>query len=105
MGNCTPDADLTVLTPDHHQFLVDVKGQSTKNFWRIRDKAQLPNLYYVLCFVGDLSCNRYFCFSHKQLADEMERYKTSGVKFDPRFSGINWGQAHPFEDKWDHLPI
>lgn len=48
MGNCTPLADLMVLAPSGRMFLVDVKGQSTRNFWRIKAKILHPDLYYVL---------------------------------------------------------
>jgi hypothetical protein len=37
MGNTTPEADLMVLAPQSREmFLVDVKGQSTGSFWRIK---------------------------------------------------------------------
>ena len=34
----------------------------------------------------------------------MSAYEHSGVKFDPRFSGINWTMPFPYEDKWELLP-
>ena len=49
MGNATPLADLMVLAPNGQMFLVDVKGQSTRNFWRIKAKKDRPDLFYVLC--------------------------------------------------------
>ena len=34
----------------------------------------------------------------------MKEYEGSGVKYDPRFSGVKWTTPYPFEDKWDVLP-
>jgi hypothetical protein len=27
------------------------------------------------------------------------------IKFDERFSGINWGDAKPYRDRWSELPL
>jgi len=105
MGNCTPLADLMVLAPNGRMFLVDVKGQSTPNFWRIKAKAERDDLFYVLCYVGEAERNRFFPMSQRTLHDLMERYRWSGVKFDENFSGFNWGDAKPFENLWDELPL
>lgn len=105
MGNCTPLADLMVLSPGGRMFLVDVKGQSTKNFWRIRAKDERPDLFYVLCYVGDPSSNRFFPLSQSKLRELMDRYRTSGIKYDERFAGFNWGDALGYENDWDQLPL
>jgi len=105
MGNCTPLADLMVLAPNGRMFLIDVKGQSTPNFWRIKAKAERTDLFYVLCYVGDPSRNRFFPMSQTTLLALMEKYRTSGVKYDERFSGFNWGDAKPYESLWDQLPL
>ena len=105
MGNCTPLADLMVLTPQGKHFLVDVKGQSTKNFWRIKAKEKRHDLFYVLCFVGDPAYNRFFPMSQSALHNLMDAYRNSGVKYDERFSGFNWGSALSFENEWGQLPI
>jgi hypothetical protein len=34
----------------------------------------------------------------------MNDYEHSGVKFDERYSGVNWTTPFAFEDKWDLLP-
>ncbi|MDG2532949.1 hypothetical protein P6144_04770 [Sphingomonas sp. HITSZ_GF] len=105
MGNCTPLADLMVMAPNGAKFLIDVKGQSTRNFWRIKAKVQRDDLYYVLAYVGDAKCNRLFPMSQATLLGLMERYQNSGVKYDERFSGFNWGDALPFENAWQELPL
>ena len=44
--------------------------------------------------------------SQKKLLGLMEEYRHSGVKFDERFAGFNWGAAKPFENRWEHeLPL
>lgn len=105
MGNCTPLADLMVLPPDGQMFLIDVKGQSTRSFWRIKGKPERADLFYVLCYVGDPSRNRFFPMSQTTLHELMEDYRKSGVKYDERFAGFNWGDATRYEDAWDQLPL
>jgi hypothetical protein len=105
MGNATPEADLMVSLPGGSMFLVDVKGQRTKNFWRITPKPARDNLYYVLSYVPATNeYPRFFVLSQKTLSKLMIEYEHSGIKFDPRFSGINWTTPAPHEDKWDILP-
>lgn len=43
MGNATPLADLMVLSPSGHTFLVDVKGQSSRNFGALRLRQSIRN--------------------------------------------------------------
>jgi hypothetical protein len=106
MGHNTPLADLFVLSPDRKStFLVDVKGQRTRNFWQIKKKSATENLFYVLAYVPTGGTNHYFVFSQKMINEKLDQYAASGVKFDPRFSGMNWTTAHAQEDKWDDLPL
>ena len=105
MGNATPIADLLVMAPSGVAFSVDVKGQSTKNFWRVKSKADTANLFYVLCYVAPLgSSTRFFVLPQTELKVLMQKYERSGVKFDPKWSGFNWTSCLPFEDRWDSLP-
>lgn len=105
MGHNTPLADLFVIAPDGKTtFLVDVKGQTTKNFWRIRPKAKRDDLFYILAYVPKESTNRFFVLDQLQLNALIADYEISGVKFDPRFPGINWTTPHRFENQWDRLP-
>jgi len=105
MGSTAPEADLMVVTPLRKKmFLIDVKGQSTKSFWRIREKTKRPNLFYILAHVPLGKPNRFFVLPQRDLSTLMSTYEHSGVKFDPRFSGINWTTPFPYEDKWELLP-
>jgi hypothetical protein len=85
-------------------FLIDVKWQSTKNFWRIRQKTKRTNLFYVLAYVPIGRSNRFFVLPQRELSKLMKEYEHSGIKFDPRFSGVNWTTPFPYEDKWKLLP-
>lgn len=104
MGNATPEADLMVMSPQRHSFLIDVKGQKANSFWRIRSKNSKANLFYVLALVPRGKANRFFVLSHDQIKKLMKAYERSGVKYDPRFSGFNPGSAVPYENRWDTLP-
>ncbi len=50
LGNM-PSVDLNVVSPGGKQFMVDVKGQRTKNFWRFRRKDPHKNHYYIFVYV------------------------------------------------------
>lgn len=105
MGNATPIADLLVMAPSGVTFSIDVKGQSSKNFWRIKDKPTTANLFYVLCYVAPLKeASRFFILSQAQVKRLMQQYEVSGVKYDPNWSGFNWTTCYEFEGKWDLLP-
>lgn len=105
MGNCTPLADLLVLAPHGETFLVDVKGLAKANFWQIRAKPPRPNLYYVLCLDPSGGANRFFPLSQVTLNAHLSAYEKSGVKYDERFSGMNWGTASTHENDWAALPL
>jgi hypothetical protein len=107
MGNCTPLADLMVLSPTQETFLVDVKGQSTKNFWRIKPKPVQANLFYVLCYVAPRGRqNEFFVLSQATLNAHLEAYAgREDIRYDARFAGMNWGTAKPYRDCWSELPL
>jgi hypothetical protein len=55
MGNTTPMADLMVAHLEHGvQFLVNVKGLSSKSSWLVETpgKLTIDNLYYILVYTG-----------------------------------------------------
>lgn len=45
LGNAQ-ETDIFVSSPSGRNFRIDVKGQSTKNFWRFREKS--PLLHFIL---------------------------------------------------------
>jgi len=105
MGHNTPLADLFVIAPDGKTtFLVDVKGQRTRNFWQIKPKASRSDLFYILAFVPEDQDNRYFILTQEEVNIMLDEYRNSGIKFDPRFPGMNWTTPHRFENAWEKLP-
>ena len=105
MGHNTPLADLFVIAPDGKTtFLIDVKGQRTKNFWQIKAKQRRDDLYYVLSYVARGQKNRFCVLPQSEMNKKLKEYEGSGVKFDERFSGMNWKTAFEYEDRWDLLP-
>ena len=104
MGSTTPDADLIVRSPTAALFQIDVKGQSGPNFWRIKQKIDRHNLFYVFALVPLDKPNRFFIVPQRDLSKLMNEYEHSGVKFDPRFAGVNWTTLYPYENQWKLLP-
>lgn len=50
-GNA-PVADLLVVSPSEREFMVDVKGQSTKNFWLFQRRERREDLFFVLVYLA-----------------------------------------------------
>ena len=104
VGNQTPDADILAISPiSKSPIMIDVKGMSGVNFWRIREKEPKPGLFYVLAVVPTDKANRFFIMSEADVRREQASYRTSGVKFDAKHAGFNWSKCLPFENRWDTL--
>ena len=84
--------------------MIDVKGQSGANFWRIKEKPSKPGLYYILTLVRLTAPAEFFIMREEDVRNEQEAYKNSGVRFDPRFAGFNWSVCKAYRDRWDILP-
>ena len=105
VGNTTPLTDLMATSPGERSFRVDVKGQRGRGFWQVREREKIhDDLFYILAFVPPNKPNRYFILSHEDVHGLIQDYKTSGVKYDPRFPGFNWAACHGFENQWNRLP-
>lgn len=107
-GNA-PISDLLVQSPNGTQFIVDVKGQSTKNFWLIPRREPNPNHYFILVYLpNDMdSPPRYFVLSSDELMKRREEYKESVLhrgRYRDDLGGINWTTAFDYENKWENLP-
>ena len=108
LGNA-PVADLLVVSPEQHHFMVDVKGQSTRNFWLIQRREPNEDLYFVLVYLPKGNePPRFFVLSSAELMKRREEYRkhieaTSG-KYKDETGGINWTTAFDYENLWDILP-
>lgn len=106
-GNA-PVSDLLVKSPLGNHFTVDVKGQSTKNFWLIQPRASNPSHYFILVYLSkDYGIPRYFILPSDELMRRREEYKNSVIhkgKYRDDLGGINWTTAFDYENKWENLP-
>ena len=106
-GNA-PVADLLVQSPEGSQFTVDVKGQSTKNFWLIQRRDPIPDHYFVLVYVpkGKEPPSFYILSSDEMMTKrtEYELESTKRGKYRDDMGGFNWSTALPYQDRWEALP-
>jgi hypothetical protein len=108
LGNA-PVADLLVVSPERYHFMVDVKGQSTRNFWLIQRREPREDLYFVLVYLPrDKEPPRFFVLRSTELMNRREEYRkhieSTGGKYKDEMGGINWTTAFEYEDRWDILP-
>jgi hypothetical protein len=109
LGNA-PVADLLVVSPDQQtHFMVDVKGQSTRNFWLIQRREPGEDLFFVLVYLPqNHQPPKFYIFSSAELMARREEYRqhiesTSG-KYDDTLGGINWSTVSKYEGRWSTLP-
>jgi hypothetical protein len=103
------EADLLVVSPGGQQFMIDVKGLSSPNFWLIRERPARADLYYVLVY---LPANFDPPISHvassaevmARVAEIREKAQSTNANWNPSGSGLNWRDALPFLGRWDILP-
>jgi hypothetical protein len=70
-GNA-PTSDLLVQSPQGAAFTVDVKGQSTRNFWLFRQLPPKPNHFFILIYLPpQFGPPRYFILA----SDELMRHR------------------------------
>jgi hypothetical protein len=106
-GNA-PVSDLMVQSPMGKQFSVDVKGQSTRNFWLVQTRPPNPNHFFVLVYLPpEFAPPRFFVLSSDELMRRRNEYRQSVEyrgKYRDDLGGINWKTAFDYEDKWIALP-
>ena len=106
-GNA-PVADLLVQSPEGKQVTVDVKGQSTHDFWIIQRRETNPNHYFVLVFLakGQQPPSFYILSSDEMMKKrtEYEEESTKRGKYRDDMGGFNFTTAFAYEDHWDTLP-
>jgi hypothetical protein len=104
MGNSTPMADLMVGLPDGRQFWVDVKGLSGPNAWLVKPKPAMTALYYILVLAGRERAGDRFFILRQSECNELIRSYLEGHPTAKPIPSFNWGDAFPFENRWDTLP-
>jgi hypothetical protein len=112
LGHNTPLADIVAISPEeHHQFLIDVKGLSSQNYWQITRKEVRPNLFYILALVPRTAPNKFFILTQEEvnagITAEFSRLKREKQERGEKANrlGLRWGDAKPFADRWGILPL
>jgi hypothetical protein len=115
LGN-HPIIDLMVVSPTGVHFLVDVKGlHKGPNFWRMREKKEKPQLFYVFALVPSDTDkpNEFFILSQEQAnvgvrtdwKDAVARRKAKGRSGEPAdVTGVPWNYAKEHNGGWEALP-
>ena len=103
-----PTYDMLVVSPSGKHFGIEVKGQSTKNFWRFKDRKSHKEMYYAFVFVPPDGVPRVFIMNSDTTMRLWMEYRDNaikkyGAKEDDIF-GLRWTQPQPFEDTYDILP-
>src|SRR6266446_4971125 len=101
VGN-TPEADLMAKSPKGEGFRIDVKGLSKKNFWRMRERPPVNDLYYVLVHMpDDHRPPEYFVTSSSVAMREVRKLMgtpVAGGKPRKRTgSGLKWAVAYHYK--------
>ncbi len=101
-------ADLLVQSPGGYTFTIDVKGQSSRNFWLIQRRDPDPRHFFVLVYLPpEFETPRFFILSSARLMKHRAAYETASKargKYKDNLGGMNWATALPHEDQWDVLP-
>jgi hypothetical protein len=101
--------------PQREQFLVDVKGQYSRNFWPIKRTPKRDDLFYVLAYVPDNATNEFFVMTQQEvekaieentskwLARRVAKAITEPANLDS-FTGLEDATARQHTNRWDVLP-
>jgi hypothetical protein len=102
-----PAYDLLVVSPSGKHFGIEVKGQSTKNFWRFTSRSPHPDMYYAFVFVPPEGSPRVFVMDSSTAMTMWRKYKDNAIQKGAKEHGIwglNWKEPHDFENRYDMLP-
>jgi hypothetical protein len=100
-----PAYDMLVVSLSGKHFGIEVKGQSTKNFWRFDEREPNPEMYYAFVYVPVEGLPRVFIMDSMTTMDYWRKYKQGSTAKRVTQWGINWKGPHPFEDRYDLLPL
>ena len=100
-----PTYDMLVVSPSGKHFGIEVKGQSTKNFWRFNGREPHSEMYYAFVFVPQEGAPRVFIMDSITTMRLWKQYKVEhgGDPGDNQW-GLNWKTPHVFGDRYDLLP-
>lgn len=102
-----PTYDMLVVSPLGKHFGIEVKGQSTKNFWRFDEREPNPEMYYAFVYVPAEGSPQVFIMDSTTTMRLWRQNKQNsiakGAKEENQW-GFNWKEPHPFENRYDLLP-
>jgi hypothetical protein len=102
-----PAEDLLVVSPKGKHFGIDVKGQSTKNFWRMKEPPANDELFFALVFVSQTKAPSVYLLTSRKARKLWRAYKKASLAAggpEDNIWGMNWTTPHPFLDHWHILP-
>jgi hypothetical protein len=109
LGNAE-EIDVMTMNPKGCPIVLDVKGQSKKNFWLIRKRAPKSNYFFVLVYLPpNVEHKPTFwimsSYDVMKLRDDYEKHiKGSGGNYRDELGGFNFFTApSPHENNWEIL--
>lgn len=107
-GSFTPDYDLLVGTSSGRSFKIDVKGMAAPGVWLVKDKADQPDLHYILVLVPPGPKPRredqFFILTQAEAKVLTAKYRAAHPLQRGAWSSVSWGDARLHQDRWDKLP-
>jgi hypothetical protein len=101
--------DIHVQSPEGIHFTVDVKGQSTKNFWLIQRREPDPSHFFILVYLPKKLQERpeFFLLTSSELMRRRHKYEEESIKrgrYNDATGGVNWSTPLDCKDCWSILP-
>ena len=117
LGNA-PRTDLQVSSSLNGEFTVEVKGQSTHNFWLIKEDHDKSRKYYFLVYIPENheKLVEFFIMTREEMMAERTKYQKhieqSSGRYRDELGGFNWKTIYEkdkngrflYKDRWDKLP-
>jgi len=102
-----PRYDILAVSPSGKHFGIEVKGQSTKSFWRFEEREPNQEMFYAFVYVPPEGMPEVFLMDSAKTMELWKQYKAGcvarGIKED-NIWGLNWKQPHQYKDRYDTLP-
>jgi hypothetical protein len=98
-----------VESPKGTKFRVEVKTQSTVNFWRYRRREVSGDLFYIFVYLNKVGQNpKFHVLTSKQAMDEWQQYYDKHKKPSSQPTDYGWGALYSsiakYENNWKKLP-
>ena len=107
-GNA-PVVDIMATSQKGSSFTIDVKAQSTKNFWLIQQRQPTPSHYFVFVYlpknINDAPW--YFIATSTDVMAAWNQYAQimqNRGKYNSKLCGVNWTTVFQWRNNWGILP-